>query len=88
MYDCSSSLDGPVDDPRIIVLVSIRKPNTKLRKGYAGGTVAALVAGAILDKTLTYLGVPPQPKDPNHKGFIASDHWAPRLENPEQENSW
>jgi len=46
---------APADDPRVIVLVSIRRPNTRLKKGYTGGTVAAPVVGAILEKTLTYL---------------------------------
>jgi hypothetical protein len=35
--------------------VSIYKPNKKLGKGYTGGTVAAPVVGAILEKALTYL---------------------------------
>lgn len=50
---------APANDPKVVVLVSVRKPNRKLGKGYTGGTVAAPVVGAILDKTLTYLKVPP-----------------------------
>lgn len=46
---------APAEDPRIVVLVSVRKPNKKLGKGYTGGTVAAPVAGKIIEKTLTYL---------------------------------
>ena len=42
-------------NPEIIVLVSIRKPNKKLGKGYTGGTVASPVAGRIIEKPLTYL---------------------------------
>jgi len=87
-YTASFCGGAPSDDPRVIVLVSIRKPNTKLRKGYTGGTVAAPVAGVILDKTLTYLGVPPQAKDPTHKRFLASNHWDTHLDNPEDENTW
>jgi cell division protein FtsI (penicillin-binding protein 3) len=87
-YTASFVGGAPADDPQVVVLVSIRKPNTKLRKGYTGGTVAAPVAGAILEKTLTYLGVPPQPKDPTRKRFLASDHWTTQLENPEDENTW
>jgi len=87
-YTASFIGGAPAEDPKVIVLVSIRKPNTKLRKGYTGGTVAAPVAGAILDKTLPYLGVPPQPKDPKNKAFIASSHWVAPLENPEDENTW
>jgi len=36
-------------------LVSIRKPNIALGKGYTGGTIAAPVAARILEKTLNYL---------------------------------
>jgi len=36
-------------------LVSIRKPNKKLGKGYNGGVVASPVAGKIVEKTLNYL---------------------------------
>ncbi len=87
-YTASFIGGAPAEDPKIVVLVSIRKPNTKLRKGYTGGTVAAPVAGVILEKTLPYLGVPPQPKDPQSKGFIASSHWVAPLPNPEDENTW
>lgn len=79
---------APADDPKVIVLISIRHPNERLRKGYTGGAIAAPVAGVILEKTLTYLGVPPQPKDPTNKTFIASDHSPTRVEDPEQENTW
>lgn len=44
---------APADNPAIIVLVSIRKPNKKL--GYTGGNVSAPVAGRIIEKTLNYL---------------------------------
>ena len=42
---------------QLIVLVSIFKPDVSLGKGYTGGTVAAPVAGKILEKTLNYLEV-------------------------------
>ena len=48
---------APVDNPAVVVTVSIRKPNKSLHKGYAGGAVAAPVAAEILDKTLTYLKI-------------------------------
>ncbi|MBN1807218.1 MAG: penicillin-binding protein 2 [Sedimentisphaerales bacterium] len=54
-YVASFLAGAPVDDPAIVVLVSIRKPNKSLGKGYTGGTVAAPVAGAIIEKTLNYL---------------------------------
>ena len=41
----------------MVVLVSIRKPNRSLGKGYSGGRVAAPVVGDILKNTLAYLGV-------------------------------
>jgi len=46
---------APADDPRIIVLVSVRRPNVSLRKGYTGGTVASPAVRTILEKTLPYL---------------------------------
>jgi cell division protein FtsI (penicillin-binding protein 3) len=46
---------APADDPQVIVLVSFRKPDMSLGKGYTGGTIAAPVVGKILEKTLTYL---------------------------------
>lgn len=49
---------APAKDPAVVVLVSIRKPNRSLGKGYSGGRVAAPVVGEILEKTLTYLKVP------------------------------
>jgi cell division protein FtsI (penicillin-binding protein 3) len=54
-YIASFIAGAPADDPAVVVLVSIRKPNIKLGKGYTGGTVAAPVAAKILEKTLTYL---------------------------------
>jgi cell division protein FtsI/penicillin-binding protein 2 len=48
---------APVENPRVVVMVTIRRPNTKLGKGYTGGALAAPVAGEILEKTLTYLQV-------------------------------
>ncbi|MBN2593938.1 MAG: penicillin-binding protein 2 [Sedimentisphaerales bacterium] len=58
-YVASFIAGAPVDDPAIIVLVSIRKPNRSLGKGYTGGSVASPVAAKIIEKTLTYLGVRP-----------------------------
>ncbi|MHC4212960.1 MAG: peptidoglycan D,D-transpeptidase FtsI family protein [Planctomycetota bacterium] len=57
-YVASFVAGGPAEDPRIVVLVSIRKPNKKLGKGYTGGAVASPVAAKIIEKTLTYLDVP------------------------------
>ncbi len=49
---------APVEEPAVVVLVSIRKPNKSLGKGYTGGAVAAPVAAKIMERTLTYLEVP------------------------------
>ena len=49
---------APAEKPAVIVLVSIRKPNKSLGKGYTGGSVAAPVAAEILQNTLTYMKVP------------------------------
>jgi len=54
-YIASFIAGAPAEEPEAIVLVSIRKPNIALGKGYTGGTVAAPVAGRILEKTLNYL---------------------------------
>ncbi|MHC4230729.1 MAG: hypothetical protein ACYSW0_25105, partial [Planctomycetota bacterium] len=48
---------APAEDPAIVVLVSIRKPNRSLGKGYTGGPVASPVAKNIIRNTLNYLGV-------------------------------
>ncbi len=57
-YVASFVAGAPAEDPAVVVLVSIRKPNKKLGKGYEGGAVASPVAARILEKTLTYLKVP------------------------------
>jgi cell division protein FtsI (penicillin-binding protein 3) len=54
-YVASFVVGAPADDPAVIILVSIRRPNVSLGKGYTGGAVASPVAAAILEKTLTYL---------------------------------
>jgi len=56
-YVASFICGAPADDPAIVVLVSVRKPNKALGKGYTGGVIAAPVAAAIVEKTLNYLGV-------------------------------
>ncbi len=54
-YVASFAAGAPAEEPAVVVLVSIYKPNVKLGKGYTGGTVAAPVAAGILEKTLNYL---------------------------------
>ena len=57
-YVASFVAGAPAENPEVVVLVSIYKPNTNLGKGYTGGTVASPVAAKILEKTLKYLRVP------------------------------
>ncbi len=54
-YVASFIAGAPAENPAIVVLVSIRKPNKKLGKGYTGGAVSSPVVGKIIEKTLTYL---------------------------------
>ena len=54
-YVSSFIAGAPAEDPAIVVLVSIRKPNKRLGKSITGGVVASPVAGAIIEKTLNYL---------------------------------
>ncbi len=51
---------APAENPAVVVLVSIRKPNRSLGKGYSGGRVAAPVVHEILKPTLEYLGITEQ----------------------------
>ncbi len=58
-YDETSyiaSFAGGADarDPQLVVVVSIRKPDKSLKKGYTGGTVAAPVVKTIIEKTMKY----------------------------------
>jgi len=54
-YIASFIAGAPSQDPAIVVLVSICRPDRKLGKGYSGGTVTAPVVGRIMEKTLGYL---------------------------------
>jgi cell division protein FtsI/penicillin-binding protein 2 len=54
-YIASFVSGAPADDPEIVVLVSIIKPNKKLGLGYTGGVVCSPVAAGIIEKTLNYL---------------------------------
>lgn len=54
-YVASFAGGAPAEHAEVVILVSIRKPDTTLGKGYSGGTVAAPVFREILEKTLNYL---------------------------------
>ncbi|AQQ71543.1 Sporulation-specific penicillin-binding protein [Limihaloglobus sulfuriphilus] len=45
---------APASKPELIVLVSIRRPDRSLGKGYSGGVVASPVVAEILKKSLDY----------------------------------
>jgi len=51
---------APLDNPRLCVLVSIGQPDRSI--GHYGGTVAAPAVGSILQQSLAYLAVPPEPQ--------------------------
>lgn len=51
-YTASFVGGAPAQNPAVVILVSIRKPNKALDKGYSGGRVAAPVFREILKKTL------------------------------------
>ncbi len=54
-YIASFIAGAPAEDPALVVLVSIRKPNRRLGKGYTGGVVSSPVVGKILKRSLEYL---------------------------------
>jgi len=45
---------APAENPRIVVMVSIRRPKSSLGLGDSGGAVSSPVVGYIIEKTLTY----------------------------------
>lgn len=68
----SSFVGGaPARDPKMVVLVAIRRPNKAI--GYYGGQVAAPVARDILGHALAYLQVPPDPPSPAQYTALQSD---------------
>lgn len=69
-YVASFIAGAPAEDPQVIVLVTIRKPDKSLGKGYTGGAVASPVVGKILERTLTYLENSRPPALP--KSYLAS----------------
>lgn len=55
-YIASFAGGAPAENPRLLVIVSVRRPNRSLGNGYTGGAVAAPVAAGILAGGLAYLG--------------------------------
>jgi len=66
-YVASFIAGAPAEDPAVLVLVSIRKPNRALGKGYTGGVVASPVAARIVEKTLNYLEVKTQNNEKSNR---------------------
>ena len=60
-YTASFICGAPLDDPQVIVLAVVHQPDKSI--GYYGGTVAAPVARAVVERTLTYLSVAPDADD-------------------------
>lgn len=58
-YNSSFLLGAPVNNPRLVLVVTLHKP----RHGYFGGTVSAPAAVAIMERCLMYLQVPPDAVD-------------------------
>ena len=48
---------APVNDPQVVVVITIYNPQGKL--GYQGSTIAAPVSAGIIDETLRYLDIKP-----------------------------
>lgn len=63
-YNSSFIAGGPVENPRLVVLVVIDDPGIeKIRvKHHYGTWVAGPVVRRVMDRALMYLGVPPAPK--------------------------
>lgn len=58
-YTSSFVGGGPYEDPRLVVAVVIHDPDKS--KAHFGGTVSAPAAKGILERSLSYLQVPPSP---------------------------
>jgi cell division protein FtsI/penicillin-binding protein 2 len=56
---CSFVAMAPVEEPRVVVIVSVDEPTRTAAGRHFGGTVAAPAVGQIIEKTLAYLGVEP-----------------------------
>ncbi len=54
-YAASFIGGAPAEDPKVLVLVTVIKPNKRLGKGYTGGAAAAPAAGKIIEAVLNYL---------------------------------
>lgn len=65
-YNSSFIAGGPVEDPRLVILVVIDDPGPeriRTRRHY-GSSVAGPVVRRVMERSLTYLGVPASPPEP------------------------
>lgn len=69
-YNSSFVCGAPYEDPRIVVAVIIHQPDPKF--GHYGGTVSGPAARQIVDRTLTYMQVPPSPPLPLPPAQVAA----------------
>ncbi len=60
-YTASFICGAPLNRPRIVVVVSVHRPDKSI--GHYGGIVAAPAAKQIVEQTLEYLAVPPDVED-------------------------
>jgi len=74
VYVASFAAIAPADNPRICVLVALDNPRGE---SYYGGTIAAPVAGKIVEETLSYLGVERRYTDKDME-MIAEEVYVPR----------
>ncbi|MCE9592218.1 MAG: hypothetical protein K8S99_17065 [Planctomycetes bacterium] len=61
-YTSSFICGAPMEQPRLVIACVIHRPNR--RKGYFGGIVAAPAARRIIEQSLIYMGVQPDPVQP------------------------
>jgi cell division protein FtsI (penicillin-binding protein 3) len=65
-YNASFIAAGPLEDPRLVVIVVIDDPGPELvrRSQYYGSLTAGPVVRRVLERALAYKGVPPSPPPP------------------------
>ncbi|MBI1374964.1 MAG: penicillin-binding protein 2 [Phycisphaera sp.] len=70
LYTASFICGAPLRNPRVIVLVTVHRPDPKV--GHYGGVVSAPVAKEIVEQTLPYLGVAPDMEQEVDKSRVVS----------------
>jgi len=84
-YVSSFLAAAPASNPKVSVLVMVFRPNRKI--GHYGGTVAAPAARKILAATLEYLGVPPEPPQPEDRQQATQRALARRVASDQRERT-